>query len=104
MDKFERVEHRILKHLEQSMDDDITNTTPMARVSLGIRTGVYGRIFEKLITKEYISGVYFKYGSFSEFDFRDTKITLKGLQYLEETLQVKWEAYERKHKRPNPKT
>ena len=85
MDNFKAV-YRILSALEKAMDYPQFDTDQIGHEALGVTQERWGRYMEMMADAGYIKGVEiqrFITGKTS-VDARDIRITLKGLEYLQE--------------------
>jgi hypothetical protein len=86
MDNF-KVIYKILKRLEEAMDEDDFNFKSINHEAMEISKMRWNRIIEMMISNNLIDGAKFIKADdnpFYSFYAGDIHITLKGLQYLEE--------------------
>ncbi len=85
MDNFKAV-YRILSALEKSMDYPQFDTDQIGHEALGVTQERWGRYMEMMADVGYIKGVEIQRFITGEtsVDARDIRITLKGLEYLQE--------------------
>ena len=85
MDNFKAV-YRILSALEKAMDYPQFDTDQIGHEALGVTQERWGRYMEMMADAGYIKGVEIQRFITGEtsVDARDIRITLKGLEYLQE--------------------
>lgn len=90
MDNF-NVIYKILKRLEKAMDYDEFDIEQISAESLGINENKWCKIMEMLAQNGYIQGVNVKYSIDGNvlISTSNTRITLKGLEYLNENSFMK---------------
>lgn len=92
MDNF-KVIYKILKYLERCMDFSERDLTPISPDTLGISRERWGELISMLLDNGYISGVTMRqYMDMDEpviVSADHMKITLKGLEYLQENSAMK---------------
>lgn len=91
MDNF-NVIYKILKRLEKAMDYDEFDIEQISAENLGISRNKWCRIMEMLAQNGYIQGVTVKYiidGNNALISAYNPRITLKGLEYLNENSLMK---------------
>ena len=91
MDNF-KVIYRILKHLEAMMDASEPDMSPITAESLGISQMRWIRLIEMLINEGYIEGAELAYCLRSSLPIvceREMRISLQGLEYLQENNLMK---------------
>ncbi|MDO4721420.1 MAG: YjcQ family protein [Peptostreptococcaceae bacterium] len=85
-----KIIYQILRCMEQSMDSEIFNTDCISAQMLGISVARRNAILEILVQEGYVSGVAIqKIGELTSVNPQNAKITLKGLEYLEENAMMK---------------
>ena len=91
MDNF-KVVYRILKHLEAMMDASEPDMSPITAESLGISQMRWIRLIEMLVNEGYIEGAELAYCLRSSLPIvceREMRISLQGLEYLQENNLMK---------------
>ena len=89
MDNF-KVIYKILKVLEKAMDVDELDTSLISSEALGITQRRWCAIIEMLAYNEYVKGVgIVKTLGYETIKINNIKITLKGLEYLDENSLMK---------------
>lgn len=90
MDNF-KVIYRILRYLEKAMDLEEVDTDRISAEALKISEQRWISIIEMLVKDRYIDGVLIKRSSdgYTEVSFSDLRITLRGLEYLQENSLMK---------------
>lgn len=85
MDNF-KIIYRILKYLEKAMDYDEADTDFISAKKLGISDQRWIAIMEMLAKEGYITGIDIKrcIGGDICMSMSDIRITMKGLEYLQE--------------------
>lgn len=85
MNNFKSI-YRILKYLEAALDVAAPDMTPIMPVALGITEERWKAYMQMLQKEGYIEGLSYKQyiGEESVMRVEKVKITLKGLEYLEE--------------------
>lgn len=85
MDNFKAV-YRILTQLEQDMDKPKCDTEKVNSEQLGVSEERFARYIEMMEDVGYIKGAQVKRNIYGELiiDCSDMRITLKGLEYLQE--------------------
>ncbi|MGN0506644.1 MAG: YjcQ family protein [Lachnospiraceae bacterium] len=85
MDNFKAV-YRILSQLEQDMDNPKCNLDSISYEQLGVSKERWAKYIEMMSDVGYIKGAQVKRNIYGELliDCSDMKITLKGLEYLQE--------------------
>jgi hypothetical protein len=90
MDNF-RIIYRILRYLERAMDYDEVDMDRISATTLGLSEQRWAAIMEMLSDEGYVNGVSVKRsidGS-AEISVSAPRITLKGLEYLQENSLMK---------------
>lgn len=87
MDNF-KVIYKILKLLEEAMDQDEFDISLLSPDLLGVTENRRNAILKMLQAESYITGVLYRNG-LSGVKLSKPAITLKGLQYLEENSMMK---------------
>lgn len=91
MDNF-GIMFKILKYLEEAMDDDMADAGQISHDRLGISRNRWEDIILMLYKNGYIEGVLISQAlgqKRARFQFDKLKITLQGLQFLEENSLIK---------------
>ncbi len=85
MDNF-KIIYRILRFLEKAMDLEEVDTDRISAEALGISEQRWIAIMEMLIKERYIDGISLKRSSdgYTEVSLSAPRITLRGLEYLQE--------------------
>ncbi len=87
-----KIIYKILKILSKAMDIEEFDSSLISHKKLGISKPMWNAIMEMLIENGYIKGVTLSYciaDDEPEIEIDDVKITLKGLEYLEENSLMK---------------
>lgn len=92
MDNF-KIIYKILKYLENCMGQAEIDTTPLTAEALHVEQGKLDEILGMMLKNGYIEGAEAKYYVNSRtpviLNLNRAKITLKGLEYLEENSMMK---------------
>ena len=90
MDNFKLI-YRILRYLEKAMDYEEADMDCVSPGSLHISENRWTAIMEMLGKEGYIDGIFIKRSSGGDavVSIPDLRITLKGLEYLEENSMMK---------------
>lgn len=91
MDNF-KIIYKILKRLERAMDEDEFDKKEIMHEALGISEARWAKIMEMLANEGYVQGVYIiniAGRMYPGIKIADIRITLKGLEYLEENSMMK---------------
>lgn len=87
MDNF-KVIYKVLKYLEIAMDLDVVDRDEISHEKFGISEARWSRLIEMMYDNGYIDGVhiinYCGGESYPSIKFDNLRITLAGLEYLEE--------------------
>ena len=91
MDENFKIIYKILKYLKNAMDYDEIDNSPISADTLGISRNRWMKIIEMLVSDGYIKGVSVKYGTHGDVvvSAGSMRITIKGLEYLEENSIMK---------------
>ena len=86
-----KIIYRILKYLEAALDADAPDMTPIRAEALGLTETRWKQLMLMLYKEGYIEGLRFQQyvGEASIMRIEQVKITLKGLEYLEENSLMK---------------
>lgn len=90
MDNF-KVIYRILHYLEKAMDLDEIDEDRLSPETLGITPQRWAALWEMLAKEGYVNGVQVKYSTDGDcsISFCNPRITLRGLEYLQENALMK---------------
>lgn len=90
MDNF-KVIYRILHYLEKAMDLDELDRSRLTPEALGVTERRWLALWEMLAKEGYVDGVQVKYSTDGDcsISFCNPRITLRGLEYLQENALMK---------------
>lgn len=91
MDNFKAI-YKILRYLEKAMDFDEPDLDFISAEALGISGQRWNAIMEMLAKEGYVAGVSMKRSAADDtamLSLSNPRITLKGLEYLEENTDMK---------------
>ncbi len=83
--------YKILKYLREAMNYEEADIDFISDKALGISENLWVSILEMLVSNGYITGVEVKYGAQGDrvLSISNLRITLKGIEYLEENSLMK---------------
>lgn len=91
MDENFKIIYKILKYLKAAMDYDEADIEAISPQTLGISENRWTHLIEMLVNDGYIQGIDIKYGAQGDamLSISNIRITIRGLEYLEENSLMK---------------
>lgn len=91
MDENFKIIYKILKYLKAAMDYDEADIEAISPQALGVSENRWTHLLEMLVKDGYIRGIDIKYGAQGDvmLSISNVRITIKGLEYLEENSLMK---------------